>query len=300
MKSRFVIGEAFSSLGRNLTMTIAMIITTAVSLALLASGILVTELTERTKAMYLERVEVQIELNEEISATDATCASAACAAVVQRLEGTAGVASVTYRNRQQNFDHFVNIFKDTDPELVANATPEALPAVVLVRLDDPTDVSPLAGIEELPQVVYVADQKEEVGNAAQNLDSVRNATFLIAAVQAIAAIFLIANMVQIAAYSRRKEVDIMRMVGASRWFTQAPFVLEAVIASFIGGLAAVGALFAGKAAVIDPAMESLYKAQLVAPVTNADIAVVAPIVVLIGMVFAGIVAQITLRFYSKN
>ncbi|WP_297454627.1 permease-like cell division protein FtsX [uncultured Corynebacterium sp.] len=300
MKTRFVLGEAFSSLGRNVTMTIAMIITTAVSLALLATGILVTEQTSRTKDLYLDRVEVQIELSEKVSAEDQTCSSTECAEVVDKLEGTDGVESVTFRNRQQNFDHFVEMFKDSDPVLVENATPESLPAVVMVRLTDPTDVSPLDPIRELPQVDHVTDQHEEVGTAAQNLDSVRNATFLLAAVQAVAAVFLIANMVQIAAFSRRKEVEIMRMVGASRWFTQAPFVLEAVIASLIGGLLAIGALFLGKATVIDPALGNLYKAQLLAPLTNGDIGVVAPIVVIIGMVFAGLVAQVTLRLYSRD
>ena len=300
MKTRFVLGEAFSSLGRNITMTIAMIITTAVSLALLATGILVTEQTSRTKDLYLDRVEVQIELNEQISAEDQTCSSPECADVVGKLEEADGIDSVTFRNRQQNFDHFVEMFKDSDPELVENATPESLPAVVMVRLSDPTDVSPLDPIRELPQVDHVTDQHEEIGTAAQNLDSGRNATFLLAAVQAVAAVFLIANMVQIAAFSRRKEVEIMRMVGASRWFTQAPFVLEAVIASLIGGVLAIGALFLGKATVIDPALSNLYKAQLLAPLTNGDIGVVAPIVVVIGMVFAGLVAQVTLRLYSRD
>lgn len=300
MKTRFVLGEAFSSLGRNITMTIAMIITTAISLALLASGVLVTDMTNRTKDMYLDRVEVQIELDEKISAEDANCSSASCAEVKDKLESSDGVESVTYRNREQNFEHFKQMFEVTDPALVANATPESLPAVLLVRLVDPTDVTPLDSVRDLPQVAHVTDQLDDVTNAAKNLDSIRNATFLIAAVQALAAVFLIANMVQIAAFARRKEVEIMRMVGASRWFTQAPFVLEAVLASFIGGLLAIAALFAGKATVIDPAMQGLYQAQLVAPVTAGDIGVVAPVVVLVGMIFAGIVAQLTLRFYTKN
>lgn len=300
MKTRFVLGEAFSSLGRNITMTIAMIITTAVSLALLATGILVTEQTSRTKDLYLDRVEVQIELNEQISAEDQTCSSPECAEVVGKLEEADGIDSVTFRNRQQNFDHFVEMFKDSDPVLVENATPESLPAVVMVRLSDPTDVSPLDPIRELPQVDHVTDQHEEIGTAAQNLDSVRNATFLLAAVQAVAAVFLIANMVQIAAFSRRKEVEIMRMVGASRWFTQAPFVLEAVIASLIGGVLAIGALFLGKATVIDPALQGLYQAQLIAKVTAADIWLVAPVILIVGVLFAGITAQLTLRYYARK
>ncbi len=300
MKTRFAISEAFSSLGRNITMTVAMIITTAISLALLATGLLVTDMTNRTKDMYLDRVEVQIELSDEVSAADSNCTSSECLEVAERLESSDGVTSVTFRNREQNYDHFVAMFENTDPALVESTTPESLPAVLLVRLEDPTDDTPLQGIDEYAQVVYVSNQHDDVVGAARNLDAIRNAAFFVAVVQAIAAVFLIANMVQIAAYSRRTEVEIMRMVGASRWFTQAPFVLEAVIASFIGGVLAVGALFAGKAAVIDPALDGIYRAQLVAPVTNSDIWIVAPIVVLIGMAFAGITAQITLRYYTRR
>lgn len=300
MKTRFVLGEAFSGLTKNITMTVAMIITTAISLALLASGLLVTGMTNDTKDLYLDRVEVLIELDETISAEDETCGSEACAEVRETLEGQDGIEQVTYRNRQQNYEHFVALFEDTDPALVANATPESLPAVLLVRLEDPTNVSPLDPVRDMEQVVHVTDQREDIGNAASNLDSIRNATFLIAGIQALAAIFLIANMVQIAAYSRRTEVEIMRMVGATRWFTQAPFVLEAVIAAVIGGVLAIAGLFAGKAAVIDPAMQGLYQAQLIAPVTNADIWLVAPIIVVVGALFAGITAQVTLRFYTRR
>ncbi|MFL0448160.1 permease-like cell division protein FtsX [Corynebacterium xerosis] len=300
MKTRFVLGEAFSGLTKNITMTVAMIITTAISLALLASGLLVTGMTNDTKDLYLDRVEVLIELDETISAEDETCGSEACAEVRETLEGQDGIEQVTYRNRQQNYEHFVALFEDTDPALVANATPESLPAVLLVRLEDPTDVSPLDPVRDMEQVVHVTDQREDIGNAASNLDSIRNATFLIAGIQALAAIFLIANMVQIAAYSRRTEVEIMRMVGATRWFTQAPFVLEAVIAAVIGGVLAVAGLLAGKAAVIDPAMQGLYQAQLVAPVSSTDIWLVAPIIVVVGALFAGITAQLTLRFYTRR
>lgn len=300
MKTRFVLGEALSGLSKNVTMTVAMIITTAISLALLASGLLVTGMTERTKDMYLDRVEVQIELNEEISANDATCSDGDCAEVREALEAEDGVEEVNYRNRRQNYEHFVNMFADTDPALVANATPESLPAVLLVRLEDPTDSSPLDSVRDLPQVEHVTDQRDDIGNAASNLDSIRNATFLLAAIQALAAVFLIANMVQIAAYSRRTEVDIMRMVGATRWFTQAPFVLEAVIAAFLGGLLAIGALFLGKATVVDPALQGLYQAQLIAKVTAADIWLVAPVILIVGVLFAGITAQLTLRYYARK
>ena len=144
------------------------------------------------------------------------------------------------------------------------------------------------------------DQGEDLQSATRNLDSLRNAAFLIAAVQAVAAIFLIMNMVQIAAYSRREEVSIMRMVGATRWYTQAPFILEAVIAAVIGAVIAVVGMLAGKALVVDSALKTLYDANLVARITTADIWLAAPFLVLAGAVVAAITAQVTLRWYVKS
>ncbi len=300
MKLGFVLREAFRGLGRNFTMTIALIITTAISLALLATGFLVTKMTEDTKDIYLDRVEVMIQLDEDISADDADCSSEACREVRELLDAAEGVESVTFRSREQSFERFVEVFGDTDPQLVAETSPDALPAALHVRLTDPLDQSPLEPVRELEQVDTIVDQVDDLRGATDNLDAVRNATFLVAAVQAIAAIFLIANMVQIAAFSRRDEISIMRMVGASRWYTQAPFVLEAVLATIIGALLATAGLFLGKEFVIDKALRGLYDSQLIAPVTTADIWLVVPVVALIGIVFAGLTAQVALRSYVRK
>ncbi|MCX7540521.1 permease-like cell division protein FtsX [Corynebacterium antarcticum] len=300
MRYRFVAREAFQGLGRNLTMTIALVITTAISLALLATGFLVTGMTERTKDIYLDRVEVMVQLDEDISANDSDCSSEQCREVLNALDGADGVESVIFRSREQSYDHFVEVFEDTDPTLVEATSRDALPAAVHVRLEDPLDTSPLDPVRDLPQVDTVIDQIDDLQSATDNLDAVRNATFLVAAIQALAAIFLIANMVQIAAFSRREEISIMRMVGASRWFTQAPFVLEAVIATLFGSVFAVAGLMAGKSFVVDRALKGLYDSQLIAPITTGDIWVIAPVVALVGVVFAAITAQVTLRLYVRK
>lgn len=300
MKLGFVFREAFRGLGRNVTMTIALIITTAISLALLATGFLVTMMTEDTKDIYLDRVEVMVQLDEEISAGDADCTSDACREVLELLDDAEGVESVTFRSREQSFERFVEVFGDSDPQLVAETSPDALPAALHVRLSDPLDQAPLEPVRDLPQVDTIVDQVDDLRGATDNLDAVRNATFLVAGVQALAAIFLIANMVQIAAFSRRDEISIMRMVGASRWYTQAPFVLEAVLATLAGAVLAVGGLFLGKEFVIDKALRGLYDSQLIAPVTSSGIWTVVPVVALIGLLFAGVTAQVALRGYVRK
>ncbi|WJZ01991.1 permease-like cell division protein FtsX [Corynebacterium freiburgense] len=300
MKIGFVLREAFQGLGRNLTMTVALIITTAISLALLATGFLVTGMTERTKEIYLDRVEVMVQLNEEISANDPDCSSQPCKEVRDKLDGANGIESVTFRSRDQSYERFVEVFQDSDPLLVASTSKDALPAALHVRLADPLNPSPLDPVREMPQVADVIDQVDDLRSATGNLDAVRNATFLIAAIQAIAAIFLIANMVQIAAFARREEISIMRMVGASRWYTQAPFVMEAVMAALFGSVLAMVGLIAGKKFVLDRALTGLYESKLIAPITAADIWVVSPIVAIVGIIFAAITAQVTLRMYVRK
>lgn len=300
MKLGFVFREAFRGLGRNITMTIALIITTAISLALLATGFLVTNMTKETKGIYLDRVEVMVQLNEDISADDKDCSSQACRDVRDKLDGADGIETVTYRSRQQSYDRFVEVFKDTDPQLVAETSPDALPAALHVRLEDPLDTKPLDQVRDMEQVDTIVDQVDDLRGATDNLDAIRNSTFIFAAIQAIAAIFLIVNMVQIAAFNRREEISIMRMVGASRWYTQAPFVIEAMVAALFGAILSGLALFGGKVWVVDKTLKGLYDSQLIARVSNADIWAVAPVVAVIGIIFAAITAQATLRWYVRK
>ncbi|MDK6565524.1 permease-like cell division protein FtsX [Corynebacterium pyruviciproducens] len=296
----YVFKEGFKGLGRNVTMTLALVITTAISLALLATGFLVTNMTSATKDIYLDRVEVMVQLDENISAGDKDCSTPECREVLTTLEKQDGVESVTFRSRAQSYERFKELFQDTDPILVRETSPDALPAAVHVRLTDPLNTTPLDAVRNMKQVSDVLDQAQDLEAATKNLDAVRNATFVVAAVQALAALFLIGNMVQIAAFHRREEVSIMRMVGASRWYTQAPFVLEAVLSTFIGALVAAAGLFLGKQLVVDPALQPLYDSRLVAPITSGDLWTVWPIVTLLGLIASGVTAYVALRLYVRR
>lgn len=300
MNLKFVLREALTGLRRNITITIAMIITTAISLALLATGILLTSMTERTKDIYFDRVEVMVQLDDAVAGPDLDCTGPVCAHLKSELEADDGVSAVTYRNKQESYDRFVEMFGESDPQLVEQTSPDALPAALHVRMDDPRDTSPIDAIAGQPGIIDIVDQRQQVEDAADNLDSIRNAAFLIAAVQAVAAVFLIANMVQIAAYSRREEISIMRMVGATRWYTQMPFIVEAVLGALIGSLLGIGGMVLVNRLVVAPAMSSLYDSNLIARVTDSDIWAVAPFMIGMGIIVAAITAQVTLRWYVKK
>lgn len=296
----FIFREGFRGLGRNLTMTIALVITTGLSLALVGSGILFSQVTSKTKELYLDRVEAKIELAEEVSANDKDCSSQPCREIRDMLQADDRVETVTYRNRDQTYEHFAKTFGESDPELVRETRPESLNATLYVKLVDPLDSSPIDPVRDLPQVVYVGDPGTDLDSAAKSMDSFRNATFLIAAAQALAAIFLIANMVQLAAYNRRDEISIMRMVGASRWFTQAPFILEAVLSVALGAILATVGVWFTKAQVIDPMLTPLYESLLIAKLPDSAVWTVMPLVGIGSLVVAALVAQVALRSYVRK
>lgn len=300
MNWNFIFREGFRGLGRNLTMTIALIITTTLSLALVGAGILISQVTSETKALYLDRVEVMVELDEEISASDKDCTSAGCAEIRDALQSDDRVESVTFRNREQSYERFVELFSKSDPVLVQETSRDSMPAALHVRLTDPADTAPIDAIRDKPQVTFIADQASDVRGVADSMDSFRNATFIVAAAQALAAIFLISNMVQLAAYNRREEISIMRMVGATRWFTQAPFVLEAVVSVFIGAVVATIGVWLTKSQLIDPMLGKVYENLLIAKLPNSAVWTVMPLVGLGALVVSGLVAQVALRSYVRK
>lgn len=300
MNWNFIFREGLRGLGRNFTMTIALIITTALSLVLVGAGILISQATTATKDLYLDRVEVMVELDETISAEDNDCSSEACREVRDTLQADDRVEQVTFRSREQSYERFVELFQDSEPDLVRETSPDALPAALHVRLKDPSDITPIDAIRDMPQVAMVSDQADTVREAAGTMDTFRNVTFVVAAAQALASLFLIVNMVQLAAYNRREQIAIMRMVGASRWFTQAPFVLEAVLSVLIGAVLATVLAWVGKRSLVDPMLGDLYASQLVARVPDSAVMTVMPLVGLGAVVIGALAAQVALRSYVRK
>src|SRR5690606_19196100 len=122
-------------------------------------------------------------------------------------------------------------------------SPTAVPASLDVRLVDRARSQ--ASVQEFrnqPGVAKRQDGGEDVDRLVEGLNLFRNGAFVISVVLLIAALLLIANMIQVSAFTRRTEVSIMRLVGATRWYTQLPFLLEAMFAGLIGAVIAIAAL----------------------------------------------------------
>ncbi len=297
MRAGFLVNEVYSGLRRNVTMTIAMILTTAISIGLFGGGLLVIQLAKQSRNIYLDRVESQVFLNNDVSANDPTCDADACKALRAQIEARDDVKSVRFLNRDDAYTDAITKF----PEYKDVASRDSFPASFIVKLKNPEQHKDFdAAMGGQPGVLNVLNQKELIDRLFAVLDGLSKAAFAIAVVQAISAILLIANMVQVAAYTRRTEIGIMRMVGATRWYTQLPFLLEAVLAATIGVVLAILGLIVARALFLDNALSQFYQANLIARIDYADILYIAPVMFGVGVVMAAVTAYVTLRLYVRD
>ncbi len=297
MRFGFLLNEVLTGPRRNVTMTVAMILTTAISIALFGGGLLVVRLAEHSRAIYLDRVETQVFLTEDVSANDPGCKANPCKALREKIEARQDVKSVRFLNRQDAYEDAIRKF----PQYKDVAGKDSFPASFIVKLENPEQHKDFdTAMQGQPGVLSVLNQKELIDRLFAVLDGLSNAAFAVAVVQAVGAILLIANMVQVAAYTRRTEIGIMRQVGATRWYTQLPFLVEAMLAATFGVIIAVVGLILVRALFLENALNQFYQANLIARVDYADILYISPILFLLGVSMAGLTAYATLRLYIRR
>jgi cell division transport system permease protein len=299
VRTDFVFREVITGLRRNVTMTIAMVLTTAISLGLVGTGLLAVRTIDRTEQLYSDRVEVQVALTSDVSANDQDCSQPICAGLKSTLESSPLVDSVRYESQEQAYERYKQLF--AGQSLADLVRPQSLPSTLRVRLADQE-----AGAEAVRQAMTgqvgvrnVIDQRDVVAKLFDFLGGVRDVTFALAIVQAVAALLLISNTVQVSAFTRRTEVGVMRLVGATRWYTQLPFLIEAVVTGVVGALIAAGGLLVGKFLFIDELLSGIVSNGVVPPIEVGDIIWVSPILVMIGAGIAAVTGYVTLRLYVR-
>jgi cell division transport system permease protein len=299
MRTSFVFSEVVTGLRRNVTMTIAMILTTAISLGLLGGGLLVVRMVDKMQANYQGKLEVAVLLTNDVSANDLDCSSQPCSGLRGALETTSGVETVVFENREKGFERFKRIF-EAQPELVKLARPEAIPATFRVKLEDPEradvivrEFSGKAGVKS------VDDQGKFLDRLFNVLNGVRDGALFLALLQALAALLLISNTIQVSAYTRRTEVGIMRLVGATRWYTQLPFLIEAVVAGIIGAIVSVVGLVLFKAFILDRVLGDLFSSGILPTLGQLDVLIIAPILFGVSVLISALTGYVTLRLYVR-
>ncbi|MFI1192307.1 permease-like cell division protein FtsX [Micromonospora sp. NPDC020750] len=290
MRVKYVLSEVLVGLWRNVTMTIAMIITMAVSLTMLgASGLMYRQVNDM-KDLYYKNIEVSIFLKKEANEQQR-------ADIDTKLKSDPLIKEVDFVDKAEAYKRFQEMFQDA-PDLLSAVKADSLPESFRLKLVNPEQYREIYNqYKDTEGVDEIVDQSQLLDKIFKILTSVQNIALAAAAVMAIAALLLVANTIQVAAYSKRREVAVMKLVGASNWFIQAPFVLEAVVAGLIGSLLALVALIAAKYLLFDGALSDLQ--GLLSPVGWGDILVVFPIMAGVGGLVSAATAWVTLRFYLR-
>jgi cell division transport system permease protein len=253
MRAGFLLSEVRIGLRRNLTMTFAVIVTTAISLSLLGIGLLSNAQVGAMKDYWYNKIEVSVYLCGSLSESP-SCAGGVVndqqrLAIKSDLEALPVVQSVFYESQSEAYAHFQERFKDS--AIAQNVTADQLPESFRVKLKDPTQYAVVvSAFSGRPGVDVVQDQRTILEKFFKLLNVLRNGALLVGLFSVLTAGLLISNTLRIAAFNRRRETGVMKLVGASSWSIQLPFLLEGIFSALIGWVFATG-LLAGLKSVVD-------------------------------------------------
>jgi cell division transport system permease protein len=301
MRAQFVFGEVWVGLRRNLTMTVALIVVVAISLSLLGTGLLFVKQVNHTRTLWQSRLELSVYLCSSTN-PDETCTKNGAvtteekAQIIKTLEGLPQVVSFTFQSQAQAYAQAKKLFAN-EPVMLDFVQPGDLPASFQVKMQNAeADTGPVTKlVTGLPGVDSVGDDGAILTKFYQLLDGARNAVVVVAIILIIAAILLVANTIRLSAFNRRRETAIMRLVGASNFYVQLPFLVEGMIAGLIGWLVATG-LLAGAQAGLDGLQQYFpFPVQL----TTTDLVEVIIVTMLIGLALCGSTSFLTLRRYLR-
>jgi cell division transport system permease protein len=304
MRAQFVFQEVWTGLRRNLTMTVALVVVVAISLSLLGTGLLFVKQVDNTRTYWQGRVQLSIYLCTATSVSE-QCKASGPATAAQRAQidhdllalKSQGVEAVYYESQAQAFQRFKQDFAQ-DRSFSSLVTQSEIPDSFQVKLRNAqADYPVVAGAVEGRQGVdNIVNVESILSNFYKLLDGARNAVIIVAIILVIAAILLVANTIRLSAFNRRRETSIMRLVGASNFYVQLPFLLEGIIAGMFGWLIAAGLLIAVKTLGLDTLQQYFpYNVRL----SLADLIEVIVLAMVMGVVLCGVTSFLTLRRYLR-
>lgn len=300
MRFSFVSKEVGNGLRRNFTMTVALIVSVAVSLSLVGAALLMSAQVDRMKGYWYDKIEVSIFLCGT-SSVAFTCTGAVTEEQRQNIETVLGtldsVQEVFYESSADAYEQFKEQFAGS--AILANVSPDALPASFRVKLDNPENFEKVAGaLQSVQGVESIQDQRQLLDRFFQILKGLQTFALAIALAMLFVTVLLVMNTVRVAAFARRRETSIMRSVGASNMSIRLPFILEAAVAAVIGSTLATAGILASKYWLIDGKLAP--NLTFIPFVTWAEVLAIVPVLYLVGVGTTVLAASVTLRRYLKG
>ncbi|MFG2894696.1 permease-like cell division protein FtsX [Streptomyces sp. Pv4-95] len=303
MRAQFVLSEIGVGLRRNLTMTFAVIVSVALSLGLFGASLLMRDQVSTMKGYWYDKVNVSIFFCNKNDAGSGTNCTKGAATQQQKDDIKAELnrlplvqKPVQYESSDQAYKHYKEQFGDTP--VAGLVTPDQLPESFRVKLKDPTKYTVIkSAFSERPGVQEVQDQRDTVEPLFNLLNGMNIAALCVMGLMLVVALMLIVNTVRVSAFSRRRETGIMRLVGASSFYIQMPFILEAAIAGLLGAVFACVLIVGGKYILVNNWLAE--KIQVINFIGWDSVAAVLPLVLLIGLLMPALAAFFALRKYLK-
>jgi len=298
MRLRYVSSELGGGLRRNLTMTIAVIVTVWVSLVLFGAGMLIRSEVNLAKGFWYDKVQIAVFMcNEgaETSRCDGAVTTAQQSTIEKTLKSNPQVADVYYENQQTAYERFKQICKDC--ATVDIVQPQDMQSSFRVKLNDPRQYETVSSaVSGLPGVLSVQDSRQVLEPLFNGLNSLKWISIGLSVGLLLAAVLQIANTIRLTVFSRRREIGIMRLVGASNMYIQLPFVLETVIASLVGAALACATLL-----FVPPFVSSRLRNGIKAIpwIGWHETLSVMPLLGTLGVLLAIVASSFTLRKYLK-
>ncbi|WP_166985336.1 permease-like cell division protein FtsX [Canibacter zhoujuaniae] len=303
MRFSFVMGEVFRGLRRNISVVVSVILVTFVSLTFVGAAILMQLQVQQMKTFWYDRAQVAIYMCTDFDES-ATCAGADAneeqlAAVTNALESDSlapYVEDYFFVDHNAAYEEFVKQFKGNP--IVEITRPEQLNQTYWVKLKNPSQseilVETFSGI---PGVQSVSDQRSLLDRIFLFLGVASYSAVAIAGLMLVAAVLLISTTIRLSAFSRRREIGIMRLVGASNRFIQTPFILEGVFAAVIGAVLA-GAATLG---IVKFFVQDFLVTQV--PFTSyislEQAFIVPPILLVVGIILSAAAAKVAITRYLR-
>ncbi len=303
MKLRFILSEVGKGLARNRAMSVAVIIVTYVSLLFVGVAGLSQMQVMQMKSQWYDKIEVSIymcatdDATPSCNATEAT--EAQISAVRDKLNSTEMsqyVKNVFEESKEEAYENYLKLYGDST--ISEWTTVDMMPVSFRVKLVDPEQYSIIK--EEFSGaagVSQVKDQREIIEPLFNVIDAARLMALGLGGVMIIAAILLISTTIRLSAMSRETETQIMRYVGASNLFIQAPFMFEGALAAIAGAILAVGTLFAGVHFLVQGWLAPSFSWTSFIGATHVWI--MTPILILAAVALALIASAVSLAKYTK-
>jgi cell division transport system permease protein len=302
MRIGLVLGEAANGLRRNASMVVSVVLVTFISLTFVGTAALLQLQIAQMKNFWYDRAQVAVYLCTTVSTaagcTDGEATEEQKAAIEDQLNSPTlkpFIDEFYFEDHEQAFANFQDQFEGTPA--ADYVTPEVLNETFWVNLVDPSEsavlVESLAGLAGVEQVF---DQRNYLDQIFDVLNAASYTAIAVAAIMLVAAALLIATTIRLSAFSRRRELGIMRLVGASNRFIQTPFVLEGIFAGLIGSLLAGGAVVAIVYFFVQGYLADNLSFTFVG--VN-DALLVVPLLVVVGVLLAAVSAGITITRYLR-